>query len=106
MLVLSGKICVYSVIVSDPLASISERTIYIYTLPNLDLAPIQPLRNVVTFAVDEQHLRKRPSQNDSTQTMDPVNLCVLKKTSITLYGLRERLIYQKVCLADSSEMLF
>lgn len=75
---------------------ITDRNIFIYTLPNLDLVGIQPLRNVVTFAVDEQHLRRGPPKSESMEQVDPIDLCVLKRTSIALYSLRERLIFQKV----------
>ncbi|KAI0765802.1 hypothetical protein BC629DRAFT_1583797 [Irpex lacteus] len=74
---------------------LSDRNIFIYTLPNLDLVGIQPLRNVVTFAVDEQHLRRGPPRSESMEQVDPIDLCVLKRTSIALYSLRERLIFQK-----------
>ncbi|KAI0083635.1 hypothetical protein BDY19DRAFT_620665 [Irpex rosettiformis] len=74
---------------------LSDRNIFIYTLPNLDLVGIQPMRNVVTFAVDEQHIRRGPPKTDSLHHVDPIDLCVLKRTSIALYSLRERLIFQK-----------
>ena len=76
--------------------SMPDRNIFIYTLPNLDLVQIPPVRNVVTFAVDEQHVRKSPPRTDAPHHVDPIELCVLKKTSIALYSLRERLIFQKV----------
>ncbi|KAI0685110.1 hypothetical protein BC835DRAFT_1458657 [Cytidiella melzeri] len=74
---------------------IGNRNIFIYTLPNLDLVQIPPVRNVVTFAVDEQHVCRGPPKADTAQPTDPVDLCVLKKTSVALYILRERLIFQK-----------
>ncbi|KAI0344930.1 hypothetical protein BDW22DRAFT_1353743 [Trametopsis cervina] len=74
---------------------LSDRNIFIYTLPALDLVQIQPMRNVVAFAVDEQHLRRPLTKPEAVQYTEPIELCVLKRTSISLYSLREKLIFQK-----------
>jgi vacuolar protein sorting-associated protein 3 len=70
--------------------------VYFYTIPSLDPVPnISPLRNVVTFAVDEQHLRRPPLNiSGPTANVEPVDLCIIKRTSIQLYQLREILLYQ------------
>ncbi|KAI0765869.1 hypothetical protein BD413DRAFT_615407 [Trametes elegans] len=78
---------------------LSDRQIHFYTLPALDMVPlnlIKPIRNVITFAVDEQHL-KRPPQfaNDIPIPVEPIEFCVVKRSSISLYSLRERLFFQK-----------
>ncbi|KAG9221772.1 hypothetical protein CCMSSC00406_0006715 [Pleurotus cornucopiae] len=70
----------------------SDRQIHFYTLPSLDPVPhtiIKPIRNVVTFAIDHQHLRRPPPSTE------PVEFCVIKRSSIALYNILERLTYQK-----------
>lgn len=78
-----------------------DHQIHFYTLPALDMVPpnlIKPIRNVVTFAVDEQHLRRPPQfMNEIPVPVEPVEFCVVKRSAIALYSLRERLFYQKVC---------
>ncbi|EIN08198.1 hypothetical protein PUNSTDRAFT_52658 [Punctularia strigosozonata HHB-11173 SS5] len=75
---------------------LSGNQVHFYTLPSLDpVQTISPLRNVVTFTVDEQHLRRPPLNTSSPANVEPVDLCIIKRTSITLYQLRERLLYQK-----------
>ncbi|KAL6298204.1 hypothetical protein BKA93DRAFT_744633 [Sparassis latifolia] len=96
-----------------------DAQVHFYTLPALDPVGIKPIRNVVTLAVDEQHLRKPPpSPNDLPQTIEPIEFCVIKRNAIALYSLREKLFFQKeiplplggalarrtghyLCLADS-----
>ncbi|KZT66232.1 hypothetical protein DAEQUDRAFT_752200 [Daedalea quercina L-15889] len=77
---------------------LADHQVYIYTLPSLDQIPptvIKPIRNVVTVAVDEQHLR-RPPPVDPSQPADPVDFCVIKRSAISLYSLfKERLFFQK-----------
>ena len=76
----------------------SDRQLFFFTLPALDMIPanlIKPLRNVVTFAVDEQHVR-RPLARPDIQG-DPVDFCIIKRTSISLFSLRDKLTYWKVC---------
>ena len=75
----------------------TDRQIHLYTLPTLDPAPFKPIRNVLTFAVDQQHLR-RPPQSFPTPAaaLDPVDFCVVKRTGLTLFSLREKLVALKV----------
>ncbi|KAF9078833.1 hypothetical protein BDP27DRAFT_1310251 [Rhodocollybia butyracea] len=77
----------------------SDKQIHFYTLPSLDVVShqvIKPIRNVVTFAVDQRHLtRPAPSANSASHRNEAVDFCVMKRTSIALYSLRERLFYQK-----------
>ncbi|TFY60727.1 hypothetical protein EVJ58_g4966 [Rhodofomes roseus] len=77
---------------------LADHQVYIYTLPSLDQIPptvIKPIRNVVTIAVDEQHLR-RPPPADPLYPADPVDFCVIKRSAISLYSLsKERLFFQK-----------
>ncbi|KAI0918331.1 hypothetical protein AcV5_002343 [Taiwanofungus camphoratus] len=57
---------------------------------------LRPIRNVITLAVDEQHLRRTPpSSTDPPQAVDPIEFCVIKRTAIAMYSLRERLAFQK-----------
>ncbi|TBU25432.1 hypothetical protein BD311DRAFT_764523 [Dichomitus squalens] len=78
---------------------LSDRQIHFYTLPALDvISPnqIKPIRNVVTFAVDEQHLKRPPQfMNDIPVPVEPIEFCVVKRSAISLYSLRERLFFQK-----------
>ena len=57
---------------------------------------------MVTFAVDDQHLR-RPAPTLAgvgiQLPVEPVDFCVLKRNGIALYTLKDRLVYQKVCIA-------
>ncbi|KAI0786298.1 hypothetical protein C8Q75DRAFT_721587 [Abortiporus biennis] len=78
---------------------LSNRQVHFYTIPALDpVSPqvIKPIRNVVTFAVDEQHLR-RPAviQSNIPQPVEPVEFCIIKRSSISLYSLLDRLSLQK-----------
>ncbi|KAJ7167305.1 hypothetical protein C8R43DRAFT_1160804 [Mycena crocata] len=78
---------------------LSDHQIHFYTLPALDVVPphvIKPIRNVVTFAVDQNHL-KRPTPPPSAplSSLEAIDLCVIKRSSIAMYGLRDRLFYQK-----------
>ncbi|KAI0628613.1 hypothetical protein C8Q77DRAFT_1147065 [Trametes polyzona] len=78
---------------------LSDHQIHFYTLPALDMVPlnlIKPIRNVVAFAVDELHL-KRPPQfaNEIPVPVEPIEFCVVKRSAISLYSLRERLFFQK-----------
>lgn len=67
----------------------------------MPLTVIKPIRNVVTIAVDEQHLR-RPVRSDPSQPADAVEFCVIKRNTIALYSLRERLFFQKVNTLQAS----
>ncbi|CAL1698814.1 unnamed protein product [Somion occarium] len=88
---------------------LSDHQIHFYTLPALDpVGPqiIKPIRNVITFAVDEQHLLRPPlSANDPQQKVEPVEFCVIKRTTIALYSLRERLFFQKEIPLPNGGML-
>ena len=72
--------------------------IYFYTFPSLDLVvAIKPIRNVITFAVDSDHLQ-RPFSPERGTRVEPVEFSVIKARSVALFNLRnDRLIYQKVC---------
>ncbi|KAL0959675.1 hypothetical protein HGRIS_011374 [Hohenbuehelia grisea] len=78
---------------------LSDRQIHFYTLPSLDPVPhtlIKPIRNVVTFAVDEQHLnRPDPSLLNPGAPVEDVEFCVIKRNNVALFRLREKLFYQK-----------
>ncbi|KAF7344550.1 CNH domain-containing protein [Mycena sanguinolenta] len=78
---------------------LSDHQIHFYTLPALDAVPphvMKPIRHVVAFAVDQNHLKRpAPSLSAAPMAVEPVDLCVIKRSSIAMYGLRERLYYQK-----------
>jgi hypothetical protein len=77
---------------------LSDRQIHFYTLPSLDAvhaSVVKPIRNVVTFAVDRQHLRRPPPSSVSPQPMEPVEFCVVKRSTIAMYNLRDKLFFQK-----------
>ena len=82
---------------------IVDRQIHFYTLPALDVVShnlLKPIRNVVTFAVDEQHLKRPPQfMNDIPVPVEPIEFCVIKRSAVSLYTLRERLFFQKVLFA-------
>ncbi|KAJ7485525.1 hypothetical protein FB451DRAFT_1554419 [Mycena latifolia] len=78
---------------------LSDHQIHFYTLPALDVVPanvIKPIRHVVAFAVDQNHL-KRPAPSLSTpiSALEAVDFCIIKRSTIAMYSLRERLFYQK-----------
>lgn len=78
---------------------LSDHQIHFYTLPALDAVPphvMKPIRHVVTFAVDQNHLKRPAPSLSNPAGIEPVDLCVIKRSSIAMYGLRERLFYQKV----------
>ncbi|KAJ7754481.1 hypothetical protein B0H16DRAFT_1316315 [Mycena metata] len=78
---------------------LSDHQIHFYTLPALDaVAPhiMKPIRHVVTFAVDQNHLKRPAPPLSSSASPEPVDLCIIKRTNIAMYGLsRDRLFYQK-----------
>ncbi|KAJ6612669.1 hypothetical protein B0H10DRAFT_2051428 [Mycena sp. CBHHK59/15] len=78
---------------------LSDRQIHFYTLPALDIVPavqIKPIRHVVAFAVDQHHLKRpTPSFNTPASAMEAVDFCVIKRSGIALYSLRDRLFFQK-----------
>jgi hypothetical protein len=77
----------------------SDHQVRFYTIPSLDSVLINPIRHVVAFAVDDQHL-KRPGPtlvNVGIQLpVEPVDFCVVKRTGIAMYTLKDRLAYQRV----------
>ena len=77
----------------------TDHQIHFFTLPNLEPLEqlIKPLRNVVTFALDDaQQQRKLPTDRRSQQP-EVVNLCVIKRSSIMIYSLGPRLQFRKAC---------
>ncbi|KAK0203709.1 hypothetical protein DFS33DRAFT_1333404 [Desarmillaria ectypa] len=75
---------------------LSDNQIHFFTIPSLDAIAIKPIRHVVTFAVDHQHLR-RPAASPSTPThlLEPVEFTVIKRNSLSMYTLRDKLLYVK-----------
>ncbi|KAF8966668.1 hypothetical protein BDZ97DRAFT_1657548 [Flammula alnicola] len=77
---------------------LSDHQIHFYTIPSLDPFPIKPIRHVVTFAVDDQHLKRLVPQLSASGIplpIEPVEFCVVKRSSIALYTMKDRLVYQK-----------
>ncbi|KAK0458912.1 uncharacterized protein EV420DRAFT_1620557 [Desarmillaria tabescens] len=75
---------------------LSDNQIHFFTIPSLDAIAIKPIRHVVTFAVDHQHL-SRPAASPSTPThlLEPVEFTVIKRSSLLMYALRDKLLYIK-----------
>jgi hypothetical protein len=69
--------------------------LHFFTLPELDILPIPPIRNVRAIAVDQQALA-RPFLHAPIHTVEPVDFCVIKKTGLGLFSLREKLVSHKV----------
>ena len=59
------------------------------------MTAIKPIRNAVTFAVDNDHLR-RPAPDDNQ--LVPVALTIVKRSGLALFTLSDRLFYQQVRL--------
>lgn len=77
---------------------LSDRQIHFYSIPSLDPIPnVKPIRNVNMFTVDQQHLlRPLPSSHDPHIRLQPVDFCVIKRISISLFSLsEERLQFHK-----------
>ncbi|KAI4520579.1 hypothetical protein K525DRAFT_285871 [Schizophyllum commune Loenen D] len=70
----------------------ADRQLSIYTLPSLEMTAIKPIRNAVTFAVDNDHLR-RPAPDDNQ--LVPVALTIVKRSGLALFTLSDRLFYQQ-----------
>ena len=72
---------------------------HFYTLPSFDaVSPsiIKPVRNVIAFALDQI----------PTGPQEPVGICFAKRTSLSLWTLRERLFFVKeVPLPQGATML-
>ncbi|KAF8069012.1 hypothetical protein FPV67DRAFT_1761709 [Lyophyllum atratum] len=77
---------------------LSDRTVHFYTLPSLDpvsLNTVKPIRHAVTFAVDHRDLiRPPPSMSGPTVPVE-ANFCIIKRTGIAMYVMRERLSFLK-----------
>ncbi|KAJ4490232.1 hypothetical protein J3R30DRAFT_49846 [Lentinula aciculospora] len=75
----------------------SDNQIYFYTLPSLDVVQlIKPIRHVVAFAVDQHHLiRPAPPASGPPHRLEPVDFCVIKRSSLAMFSIGQRLIYQK-----------
>jgi hypothetical protein len=69
--------------------------LHFFTLPELNILPIQPIRNVQAIAVDQQALT-RPFLHAPIHTVEAVDFCVIKKTGLGLFSLREKLVFHKV----------
>ncbi|KAF8961751.1 hypothetical protein BDZ97DRAFT_1921074 [Flammula alnicola] len=77
---------------------LSHHQIHFYTIPSLDPIPIKPVRHVVTFTVDDQHLKRLVPQLSASGIplpVEPVEICVVKRSSIALYTMKDRLVYHK-----------
>ncbi|KAK7047403.1 hypothetical protein VNI00_006634 [Paramarasmius palmivorus] len=78
---------------------LADNQIHFYTLPSLDVVAsniIKPIRHVVTFAVDHEHLIRPAQPISGTPTRpEPVEFCVIKRNAISMYSLRDRLLFQK-----------
>ncbi|KAJ7104527.1 hypothetical protein B0H15DRAFT_874301 [Mycena belliarum] len=77
----------------------SDHQIHFYTLPALDVVPsnvIKPIRHVMAFAVDQNHLKRpAPSLSVPISSLEPVDFCIIKRSTIAMYSLRDRLFYHK-----------
>ena len=77
-----------------------DRQILFFVIPSLELvSTIKPIRNVIAFAVDHQHIVRPVPSMDSPLPFLPIDFCVVKRSSIVLYSLRESLKYIKVGLS-------
>jgi hypothetical protein len=74
----------------------SDRQVFLYIIPSLEPVPgIKPIRNVMSFAVDHRHIVRPSLPMDSPAPVLPVDFCVVKRSGIALYSLREQLFYHK-----------
>ena len=77
----------------------TDHQIHFFTVPSLSPFSIKPIRHVVTFAVDDQHL-KRPPPSLSPQgirlPVESVDFCIVKRAGLAMYSLKDRLSYLKV----------
>ncbi|KAH9962293.1 hypothetical protein BGW80DRAFT_1448479 [Lactifluus volemus] len=75
---------------------LSDRQIFIHIIPSLELVPgIKPIRNVMAFAVDHQHILRTAQAADSPLPTLPVDFCIVKRSAIVLYSIQEQLMYRK-----------
>ncbi|THH03162.1 hypothetical protein EW145_g6477 [Phellinidium pouzarii] len=75
----------------------SDHQVHFYIIPSLDpvhSSIIRPIRNVISLAVDEQHMRL-PPLSEHNQKTEPIEFCVIKRTNISMYTLKERLVLQR-----------
>ncbi|KAF8499515.1 hypothetical protein JB92DRAFT_3099258 [Gautieria morchelliformis] len=74
-----------------------DHQIYFFTLPNLEPLDqlMKPIRNVVTYALDDTHQQRKPPADRRSQPPDVVTVCVLKRSSIVVYSLGLRLQFRK-----------
>jgi hypothetical protein len=64
-------------------------------LPELNILAIPPIRNVQAITVDQQAL-SRPFLHAPIHSVEMVDFCVIKKTGLGLFSLREKLVFHKV----------
>ena len=84
-------------IIPDASDSGVDRQIFFFVIPSLELVSgIKPIRNVMAFAVDHQHIVRPVPSMDTPMPFLPIDFCVVKRTGIVLYSLRESLKYIKV----------
>jgi hypothetical protein len=69
--------------------------LHFFTLPELGILPIPPIKNVQAITVDQQVLT-RPFLQAPIHTVEAVDFCVIKKTGIDLFSLREKLVFHRV----------
>ena len=76
----------------------SDRQVHFYTLPALDplSAQTKPIRHTEALAVDEQQLRKFATSGPPARGLEPVDFCVIKRSSIALYVFKDKLTYRTV----------
>ncbi|KAF9648447.1 hypothetical protein BDM02DRAFT_3180162 [Thelephora ganbajun] len=73
---------------------LSDGQLHFFTLPELDILPIPPIRNVQAVTVDQQALT-RSFLHAPLHTVEAVDFCVTKKTGLGLFSLREKLVLHK-----------
>ncbi|TFK21824.1 hypothetical protein FA15DRAFT_715834 [Coprinopsis marcescibilis] len=78
---------------------LSGRQIHFYSLPNLEPHPTKPIRNVMAFAVDDQHLRRPVVKANATlgydSVVDPIEFSVVKRNGIAMFSLKDHLFYSR-----------
>ena len=79
----------------------TDRQVLVYTLPALDMIPAtvyKPIRHVLSIAVDEQELKRLATRNGGPSTQPiAIQFCVVKRQSVSVFHLREKPVYDKVC---------
>jgi len=74
--------------------ALSDGQLHFFTLPELNILAIPPIRNVQAVTVDQQAL-SRPFLHAPIHTVEAVDFCVIKKTGLGLFSLREKLVFHK-----------